>query len=151
MFANNLLAHPAVNYVATLPGSSGTWAAFVGEAAISFLLFFIELIVSNQPKIARFTGLCAGCCVALFIIFESPISGMSMNPARTFASAFLPHLYTSLWIYFSAPLLAMFLAAEMYPLLCGRVACAKYRYQNNYRCIFCPNTSLPARRRDPTP
>ena len=137
LFANNLLAHPAVNYVATVPGRGGAWPAFAAEAAISFLLFTIVLVVSNQPKIARFTGLFAGCCVAVFIIFESPISGMSMNPARTFGSAFLPHLWGSLWIYFTAPLLAMLLAAEVYPPLLGRVVCAKYHHQNNYRCIFC--------------
>jgi aquaporin Z len=137
LFANNLLAHPAVNYVATSPAPGGAWPAFVGEATVSFLLFLTVLIVSNLPKIARWTGLFAGCCVALFIVLESPISGMSMNPARTFGSAFLPHLWNSLWIYFTAPLLAMLAAAELYPLLRGRVACAKYHHQNNYRCIFC--------------
>jgi len=137
LFAEKLLAHPAVNYVATVPGSGGTGVAFAGEAAISFLLFLIVLTASNQPKVARFTGLFAGSCVVVFIIFESPISGMSMNPARTFGSAFLPHLWTSLWIYFTAPLFAMLLAAEIFPLFHGRVFCAKYHHQNNYRCIFC--------------
>jgi len=137
LFAGTLLAHPAVNYVATVPGPVGTWPAFAGEVVISFVLFLIVLIVSNQPKIARFTGFFAGACVALFIIFESPISGMSMNPARTFGSAALPHLWTSLWVYFTAPVLAMLLAAELFPLLHGRVFCAKYHHQNNYRCIFC--------------
>jgi aquaporin Z len=137
LFAMNLLAHPAINFVATLPGPGGAWAAFAGEAIISFLLFLTVLIASNLANMARWTGLFAGCCVALFIIIESSISGMSMNPARTFASAFLPHLWNSLWIYFSAPLLAMLVAAEVYPLLRGRVACAKYHHQNNYRCIFC--------------
>ena len=136
-FATDLLAHPAINYVATVPGPGGAWPAFVGEATISFLLFLTVLIVSNMPKIAQLTGLFAGCWVGLFIIFESPISGMSMNPARTFGSAFLPHLWASLWIYFTAPLLGMLAAAELYPLLRGRVACAKYHHQNNYRCIFC--------------
>ena len=111
--------------------------AFLGEAAIAFLLLIIVLTVSNTPKLARWTGLFAGACVATFITFEAPLSGMSMNPARTFGSAFLPHLWSSLWIYFSAPLLGMLLAAEVYPLLKGRVICAKYHHQNNYRCIFC--------------
>jgi aquaporin Z len=136
-FSGKLLAHPAVNYVATVPGPGGAWPAFFAEAAISFLLFMVVLIVSNLPKVARFTGLFAGGCVALFIIVESRISGMSMNPARTFGSAFLPHLWTSLWIYFTAPPLAMLLAAELFPLFHGRIFCAKYHHQNNYRCIFC--------------
>lgn len=137
LFTGTLLAHPAVNYVATVPGPSGAWPALAGEVVISFVLFLTVLIVSNQPRIARFTGFFAGSCVALFIIFESPISGMSMNPARTFSSAVIPHLWTSLWIYFTAPVVAMLLAAELFPWLRGPVFCAKYHHQNNYRCIFC--------------
>jgi aquaporin Z len=136
-FAKKLLAHPSVNYVATLPGLGGAWLAFAGEMVISCALLLMVLFVSNQPKLARFTGIFAGCCVALFIIFESPLSGMSMNPARTFGSAIFPHIWNSLWIYFTAPIFAMLLAAEVFPLFKGPVFCAKYHHQNNYRCIFC--------------
>jgi len=131
------LSHPAVNYVATVPGPNGPLVAFIAEAAISFLLVMIVLILTNRPQVARFTGIVAGICVATFIIFESPLSGMSMNPARTLGSAFLPHLWQSLWIYLTAPPLGMLLAAEAYVLLKARVTCAKYHHQNNFRCIFC--------------
>jgi len=131
------LSHPAVNYVATVPGPNGPWVAFAAEASISFLLVIIVLILTNKPQVARLTGVVAGICVATFITFESPLSGMSMNPARTLGSAFLPHLWQSLWIYFTAPPLGMLLAAEAYVLLKARVTCAKYHHQNNFRCIFC--------------
>jgi aquaporin Z len=137
IFAGNALGHPAVNYVATLTGSGGTWPAFAGEAVISFILLLVVLTSSNQKEMASFTGWIAGLCVAVFITFESPISGTSMNPARSLGSAVFPHLWTSLWIYFTAPLLAMLLAAEVFPLLKGRVLCAKYDHENDYRCIFC--------------
>jgi Glycerol uptake facilitator and related permeases (Major Intrinsic Protein Family) len=81
-----LLAHPSVNYVATLPGSGGTSAAFLGEVTIAFILMSVVLGVSNTQKLARFTGLFAGACVAAFITFEAPISGMSMNPAARLAA-----------------------------------------------------------------
>jgi hypothetical protein len=42
----------------------------------------VVLTVSNTPKIAQFTGIFAGACVAAFIVLETPLSGMSMNPAR---------------------------------------------------------------------
>ena len=88
-------------------------------------------------KLARFTGLFAGACVAAFITFEAPISGMSMNPARTFGSAMLPQLWDSLWIYFLAPPLGMLAAAAVYLRLKHAVGCAKLHHQNKLRCIFC--------------
>ena len=144
--SGELLAHPSVNYVATLPGSRGPGAAFLGEAAISFILMCVVLIVSNTRRFARFTGLLAGACVAVFITFEAPISGMSMNPARTFGSAVLPHLWDSLWIYFLAAPLGMLVAAALYLRLRHVVGCAKLHHQNKFRCIFC---EYHARRKQP--
>jgi aquaporin Z len=135
-FAPMALAHPAVNYVATLPGSSGAGIAFLSEFIIAFLLMMVVLIVSNTPHLARFTGLFAGTLVATYITFEAPFSGMSMNPARTFSSAFVGHLWNGLWIYFTAPLLAMQLAALAYLRGNGIVHCAKYHHHNRQRCIF---------------
>jgi aquaporin Z len=137
LFATKLLAHPSVNYAPTLPGSSGAGLAFLAEALISFVLIVVVLTVSNTQKLARFTGLFAGACVATFIIWESPYSGMSMNPARTLGSAVPSGLWTALWIYFLAPPLGMLAAAAAYKNLNRRVACAKYHHQNKKRCIFC--------------
>ena len=78
---------------------------------IAFVLMSVVLRVSNTPHLARYTGLFAGALVATYITLEAPFSGMSMNPARTFGSAFVGHLWTGLWIYFTAPVLAMQLAA----------------------------------------
>ena len=136
--AASSMADPSVNYVVTLPGPAGVQVAFVAEAAISFLLFTVVLIFTNQSaRVARWTGVVAGFCVSAFITFESPLSGMSMNPARTFGSAVIPQLWTALWIYFTAPLLGMLLAAELFTLIKARIACAKYHHQNHFRCIFC--------------
>jgi len=98
---------------------------------------FVVFVASNTQKLARFTGLFAGACVAAFITFEAPMSGMSMNPARTFGSAVLPHLWESLWIYFLAPPLGMLAAAAVYLRLKHAVGCAKLHHQNKLRCIFC--------------
>ena len=137
MVASSFLSHPSVNYAVTVPGPRGAWEAFVAEAGISFVLVFAVLILTNHSSWGRFTGLVAGACVALFIMFESPLSGMSMNPARTLGSAILPRLWQSLWVYFTAPPLGMLLAAEVFVLCKCRVACAKYHHQNRFRCIFC--------------
>jgi aquaporin Z len=135
--AGKLLAHPSVNYVATLPGPGGVSVAFFGEIVIAFILMSVVLFVSNTQKLARYTGLFAGACVAAFITFEAPLSGMSMNPARTFGSAVFPQLWDSLWIYFLAPPLGMLAAATVYLRLKHAVGCAKLHHQNKLRCIFC--------------
>jgi aquaporin Z len=130
------LSHPTVNYAATLPGMQGVIVAFIAEFAIAFVLMSVVLRVSNTPHIARYTGLFAGGLVAIYITLESPLSGMSMNPARTFGSAFVGHLWTGLWIYFTAPVVAMQLAALIYLHGKGVVYCAKYHHYNRHRCIF---------------
>ena len=135
------LAHPAINYAATLPGRGGPRVAFVAELLISFLLMFVVLNVSNAQSLAHFTGLFAGVLVATYITLEAPFSGMSMNPARTFGSAFSAKLWTGLWVYFTAPPLGMLLASEVYLRLRGahRVFCAKLHHDNDKRCIFACN------------
>lgn len=137
-FLRSWVSHPAVNYAVTTPGQYGAWVAFGAEVLISFILMTVILTVSNIQSVARYTGLFAGALVATYITFEAPISGMSMNPARTFGSAFSAQVWTSLWIYFCAPPLGMLLAAEAYIRLRGTkaVLCAKLHHQNEQRCIF---------------
>jgi aquaporin Z len=133
------LAAPATNFAATVPGPTGILVAFGAEVAISFLLMSVILRVSNHERYARYTGLCAGLLVTLFITFEAPLSGMSMNPARTLGSALFAGNWAALWVYFTAPPLGMLAAAELYLRRRGSAAifCAKLHHQNQKRCIFC--------------
>jgi aquaporin Z len=78
-----LVAHPSVQYAATVPGMSGIGVAFVAEVLISFIQMSMVLRVSNTRRLARFTGVFAGIMVATYISLEAPYSGMSMNPALT--------------------------------------------------------------------
>lgn len=132
------LADPAVHYVTTVPGAYGVGVAFVAELVISGVLMTVVLVVSNTPALARYTGLCAGALVALYITVEAPLSGMSMNPARTFSSSVAAQAWTALWLYCTAPPLGMLLAAESYRRWPGRrqVVCAKLHHHNAKRCIF---------------
>lgn len=134
----DLLAAPSVNYVTTMPGASGNSVAFLAEMLISFILMSVVLNVSNRASLAHWTGICAGVLIALYISFESPLSGMSMNPARTFGSALSARAWTALWVYFIAPPAGMFLAAHVYTYINGKqsVTCAKLHHRNNERCIF---------------
>jgi aquaporin Z len=130
------VADTHVNYATTQPGPHGPVVAFAAELIISFLLMSVVLRVSNTKRLARWTGVFAGALVAIYITFESPISGMSMNPARTFGSAFGASVWMSLWIYFVAPPVGMLLAAEVFTHSKKRALCAKFHHHNNQRCIF---------------
>lgn len=133
-----LLEDGAVNFVVTVPGVYGASAAFIAEIVISFFMMTMILITSNSAKWSRFTPVFAGILVALYISVEAPISGMSMNPARTFGSAVAANNFTAWWIYFLAPPLAMLLAAEVFVRVKGAksVLCAKLHHHNRMRCIF---------------
>jgi aquaporin Z len=128
---------PPVSSVATVPGPQGATTAFLAEAAISALLMTVVLHATNAPAWAKRTGLFAGVLVALYITFESPISGMSMNPARTLASAVPSGMFTALWVYLAAPPLGMLAAAELYVRSHRQgPICAKVCHDDRHRCIF---------------
>ena len=139
-----LLCHPSVNYVVTVPGEAGAGPAFAAELLIAFVMMATVLIVSNS-HLARWTGLFAGALVASYITFEAPLSGMSLNPARSFGSALPAMTWTAFWIYCSAPPLGMLLAAQAYTSLrsARAVHCAKLHHQNTKRCIFCQDAAVP--------
>jgi aquaporin Z len=130
---------PPVSYAATLPGPRGAAIAFCAEAIISFGLMYVVLLFSSAPRLERFTGLAAGVLVTLYISVESPLSGMSMNPARTFASAAPAMMWQHFWIYLLAPTLGMLLAAQLHLAVQGARArgCAKLLHPEEVRCIHC--------------
>ncbi|HEY3165859.1 MAG TPA: aquaporin, partial [Candidatus Binatia bacterium] len=65
-------SHPSVNYVVTAPGYAGATAAFVAEVTIAFILMTVILYVSNNPRLHKLTGVCAGALVMIYITFEAP-------------------------------------------------------------------------------
>ena len=114
MLLGRLLADASVNFVVTSPGMYGLGVAFAAETAMSFVLMTTVLVTSNSVRFARLTPVAVAILVALFIAGENPVSGMSMNPARTFASAVVAGNWNGWWIYFTAPPLAMIAAAELF-------------------------------------
>ena len=139
VFLRESLVDPHVRFVATVPGSAGVILAVIAEFVIAFLLMSAVLYLSNIPRVSRFTGVAAGCLVAIYISLEAPLSGMSMNPARTFGSAFWAGIFENLWIYFVVPPLAMLAAAEVRLRFPGghSIGCCKLHHDNPKRCIFC--------------
>lgn len=136
---------PPVSYATTLPGVDGPAVAFLAEGLISFTMMGTILVVSNTKMLAKYTGFFAGLLVFVFITIEAPLSGMSMNPARTLSSALPARAWANLWIYFTAPVLGMLLAADFIKFVRGRatVFCAKLHHETPRRCIFCASRGLP--------
>ncbi len=132
-------AAPPVLFAVTVPGDAGPTRAFMAEFAISAVLVFTVLWVSNTKRVARLTGLTAGILVAMYIAIEAPISGMSMNPARSLASALPGSVWDHLWIYFIAPPAGMLTGAFVYRALrtASRIDCAKLDHPPTQRCIHC--------------
>jgi aquaporin Z len=148
--AGHAFSDPPVSYAATLPGPSGPPVAFAAEFVISAVLMLTVLSLSASARFSPYTGLVVGCLVALYITFESPLSGMSMNPARSLASAAPGMLWHHLWIYLTAPLLGMLAGAQLFLMIAGarRVLCAKLLHPLGVQCIHCGQESRSLARGD---
>ena len=132
------LRHAAVNYAVTIPGPAGPAAAFWVELLICSLMMGVILVASNMKTVSRWTGIFAATLLAAYITWVAPISGASLNPARTLGSAYSAGEWTAIWVYFTAPTLAMMLAGQLYRMRAGRgsIFCAKLHHDNDKRCIF---------------
>lgn len=134
-------AAPPVAFVATLP-RHGVALGFALEFLISCGLMLSVLHFSSRTRLAPYTGLAAGALVACYIAVEAPFSGMSMNPARSFASAAPAALWSELWIYFVAPPLGMLSAAAWYRRRAeASGSCAKLVHDREQPCIHCGHAS----------
>jgi aquaporin Z len=114
-FAGDLFSHALIDFGVSKPmPPHGNMAAFIAEFIISFILMLVVLIAASSKKFEKYVALLSGVLIALYIIIEMPFSGMSLNPARSFAAALAGNKWEHLWIYFAAPIPAMFVAGEVY-------------------------------------
>jgi len=131
-------AAPPVAFIATTPGRAGNGAAFVAETAMSLTMMLTVLTVSQHARWSRYTGVFAGVLVASFITFEAPLSGMSINPARTLASALPGGMWHAIWIYLTAPVLGMWAATRLYILANPKPGCARLcEHSADTPCLHC--------------
>ena len=91
---------------------------FIVEFIITFILMFVILQVSDKSRnLDRFSGIAIGGVVAFAAIFVGPISGASMNPARSIAPAILINDFSYLWIYIVSPILGAVLSVFVYKII----------------------------------
>jgi aquaporin NIP len=105
-----LLFPEAVTLGETEPAGS-VMQTFVLELILTFFLMFVILQVSTGSKeMGTMAGLAIGMVVLLEAAFAGPITGASMNPARSFGPALLTLKFENLWVYFLAPTMGAFLS-----------------------------------------
>jgi aquaporin NIP len=109
---------PASIYLgATLPAGSDM-QSFILEFILTFLLMLVIIRVATGSKEqGLFAGIAIGSIVLLEAMFAGPISGASMNPARSIAPAFVSGNLISLWIYILAPVTGAAFAIAIHKLL----------------------------------
>jgi aquaporin Z len=137
ILGTHLSAAPVL-YVVTTPGTYGIATAFLAEYLLSGVLMGLVLFATNHRILARFSPLLIASLTVFYYAMCSSIAGFSVNPARTFSSAFFARLWWGVWIYFVAPCLGMLTAAATYIRAAGpaKVYCAKVFHDLHSPCPF---------------
>jgi glycerol uptake facilitator-like aquaporin len=79
------VAHPSVNHVVTMPDRAGVFAAFTAEIIITFILMTVILHVSNNSRLHKWTGLCAGALLLIYITLRSAGLRHEHEPSANFS------------------------------------------------------------------
>jgi MIP family channel proteins len=102
---------------ATLPAGSA-WQSFGFEFLLTFFLMFVIMAMATDTRaVGQAAALAIGGTVGLEALFAGPISGASMNPARSLGPALVSGVWTAQWVYLLAPFLGAIAGALVYRLL----------------------------------
>ena len=102
---------------ATLPSGSER-QSFLWELVLTFFLMFVIMAVATDTRaVGEAAAIAIGGTVGLDAMFGGPISGASMNPARSIGPAFVSGDLHALWLYITAPLVGAALGAAIYRFL----------------------------------
>jgi len=110
---------PVGHMGATLPAIAIS-ATFVVEWLLSFVLMLVIMAVATDDRVAPgFAAIAVGLTVGFCALTGGPLTGASMNPARSFGPALVGGLWRAHWVYWLAPITAMVVAARLYEWLRG--------------------------------
>ncbi|XP_057962240.1 probable aquaporin NIP-type [Malania oleifera] len=94
----------STDYFGTVPAGSNLQSLVI-EIIISFLLMFvISGVATDNRAIGELAGIAIGMTILLNCFVAGPVSGASMNPARSIGPALIMHVYTGLWVYIVGPI-----------------------------------------------
>ncbi|MCB8945696.1 MAG: aquaporin [Ardenticatenaceae bacterium] len=98
----------------TIP-TVGTGTAFLMEVVLTFFLMFVIISVVEGPtENLMMAGLAIGATVGMCALLAGPVTGASMNPARSLAPAIVSGIGSNLWIYLAAPFVGAGLAVGIW-------------------------------------
>jgi len=129
----------SVNYGMTLPGAGyPLWFVFAAELIMTLGLVFAIFAFVSSRRLMRWTPLMTWLVVAGMVWLGAPISGTSLNPARSFGPALVRWFWQSQWLYWIAPPLGGLLAVGLFRLAAAerKVLTAKLFHVADYPCIF---------------
>jgi len=107
---------------ATLPGPGyANWQAFLMEIVLTATLVSVILgTASAAQNVGAIAALGVGGYIALAGLWGAPVSGTSMNPARSFGPALVSGDFSSYWVYVAGPLAGVLIAVGIASVLRGR-------------------------------
>jgi len=136
----------SVGYGTTVPAAVyPLWIVFLAEVSLTFLLVSSIFLFVSSHRLMRWTPLMVWILVAVLVWLEAPISGTSLNPARSFGPALVSSIWTDHWLYWVAPPLGALLAVGAFRLLTAGerdVLTGKLFHVPHYRSVFM-NVSAP--------
>lgn len=91
--------------------SISTLQGFLVEVILSFFLAWTVLWTGSKP----WAPIAIGACLTACILFGGPLTGASLNPARSFGPCLFSSSWVDLWVYLSAPVVGAFLASRALP------------------------------------
>lgn len=103
-------------------GHYGLAAAFVGEAVMTAFFVFVILGATDERAPTALAPVAIGLCLALIHLVLIPVTGTSVNPARSFGPALVARgaALDQLWLFCVAPVFGAIVAGVVYPALAGR-------------------------------
>lgn len=116
------LMFPSNEYLGTTLPVGSEIQSFILESILTFILMLVIINVATGSKEqGMFAGIAIGSIVLLEAMFAGPISGASMNPARSIGPAFISGHLDHLWVYIFAPVIGATCAIPAYKLLHSKI------------------------------
>ncbi|KAM7278692.1 hypothetical protein ACFE04_005826 [Oxalis oulophora] len=116
-FTLRVLLHP-VKHVGTTSPTGTCFQALVMEIVVTFSMMFVTSAVATDTKaVGELAGIAVGSAVCITSILAGPVSGGSMNPARTIGPAVASWYYKGMWVYLVGPVIGTLAGAWSYSLI----------------------------------